>query len=83
MPRFLADDLPLFNGIISDLYPNLEIPAVDYGELQTAIECALRKAGLQVVDKHGACSAPVHDAHHTLTSCLRKSKRFFASQSPR
>ena len=34
VPRFLADDLPLFDGIIGDLYPNLEIPAVDYGALQ-------------------------------------------------
>eukprot|EP00966_Prymnesium_polylepis_P274240 6335403-Prymnesium_polylepis.1 len=52
MPRFLADDLPLFNGIISDLYPSLDIPAVDYGQLQTAIEQAMIKAGMQIVDKH-------------------------------
>ena len=52
VPRFLADDLPLFNGIISDLYPNLEIPPVDYGGLQTAVESAVAAAGLQVVDKH-------------------------------
>ena len=46
IPRFLADDLPLFNGIIGDLYPNLEIPAVDYGALKSACENALERAGL-------------------------------------
>ena len=35
VPRFLSFDLPLFEGIIGDLYPALEIPAVDYGTLQT------------------------------------------------
>ena len=51
IPRFLADDLPLFAGIIGDLYPNLEIPAVDYGALKLACEDALVRAGLQVVPR--------------------------------
>ena len=51
VPRFLADDLPLFEGIIGDLYPNLEIPPVDYGTLQTAIESAILEGGLQVIGK--------------------------------
>jgi dynein heavy chain len=51
IPRFLADDLPLFHGIIGDLYPNLEIPAVDYGALKSACEDALTRAGLQVVPR--------------------------------
>eukprot|EP00965_Chrysotila_dentata_P215542 6188838-Pleurochrysis_carterae.AAC.1 len=51
VPRFLAQDLPLFDGIISDLYPNLEIPAVDYGTLQSAVEAVLVESGLQVVPR--------------------------------
>ena len=47
IPRFLADDLPLFEGIIGDLYPSLDIPAVDYGALKSACEEALTRAGLQ------------------------------------
>ena len=51
VPRFLAQDLPLFEGIIGDLYPSLVIPPVDYGQLQSAAQDACVRAGLQVVDR--------------------------------
>jgi dynein heavy chain len=34
VPKFLADDLPLFFALIQDLFPGIEIPPVDYGDLQ-------------------------------------------------
>jgi len=37
IPKFLADDLPLFKALIQDLFPKVVIPEVDYGELQTQI----------------------------------------------
>lgn len=49
VPKFLADDLPLFNALVQDLFPNIEIPSVDYGELQTSIEESIVEMGLQVV----------------------------------
>eukprot|EP01029_Cantina_marsupialis_P005814 TRINITY_DN1630_c1_g1_i3.p1 TRINITY_DN1630_c1_g1~~TRINITY_DN1630_c1_g1_i3.p1 ORF type:complete len:437 (+),score=147.22 TRINITY_DN1630_c1_g1_i3:208-1518(+) len=49
VPKFLEHDLPLFMGIVSDLFPNVEVPYVDYGQLQTAIENEMVKEGLQVV----------------------------------
>lgn len=29
VPKFLADDLPLFNAIVQDLFPNVVIPEED------------------------------------------------------
>jgi dynein heavy chain len=49
VPKFLSFDLPLFFGIITDLYPEAEVPYVDYGSLQKEIENQLRLARLQVV----------------------------------
>eukprot|EP00736_Rhodelphis_marinus_P004047 Rmarinus@m.11564 len=47
VPKFLADDLPLFYAIIRDLFPRVEIPDIDYGVLQIAIENQLTAAKLQ------------------------------------
>jgi len=49
VPKFLADDVPLFMAIIKDLFPNVTIPNIDYGNLQKAIESQLTKSKLQVV----------------------------------
>jgi dynein heavy chain, axonemal len=42
IPKFLADDLPLFRALIQDLFPRVSIPEVDYGELQTQIEESIK-----------------------------------------
>ncbi|KAH0505566.1 Dynein heavy chain 6, axonemal [Microtus ochrogaster] len=37
LPKFLTDDALLFSGIISDLFPGVQIPEHDYGILQSTI----------------------------------------------
>ena len=49
LAKFLAHDVPLFLAIIADLFPGVDIPNVDYGDLQVVIEEELVKASLQVV----------------------------------
>jgi len=50
VPKFLAEDLPLFAALIQDLFPGLDIPDTDVGELDTAIRHAIQLTGLQPVE---------------------------------
>ena len=54
LPKFLYDDVPLFMAIIQDLFPGKDIPTVDYGRLQSAVERELEMAQLQVVQTYVA-----------------------------
>lgn len=41
IPKFLKEDLPLFNALIKDLFPTTEIKNVVYGDLETEIRKSL------------------------------------------
>ncbi|XJO76015.1 hypothetical protein BDV3_006595 [Batrachochytrium dendrobatidis] len=47
LPKFLADDVPLFNGIISDLFPGIEQSRIDYDKLLGSLYRSCEKLGLQ------------------------------------
>jgi dynein heavy chain len=47
-PKLVYLDLPLFMALLSDLFPGVELPALDGCVLRAAIEQDLRDSGLQV-----------------------------------
>jgi dynein heavy chain len=47
LPKFLAEDVPLFRAILIDLFPGVEVPTDDYGDLLIAIRKELEVRGLQ------------------------------------
>jgi dynein heavy chain len=50
VPKFLKDDIPLFENIIVDLFPGIEKPEVDYGNLSSAITEACKHYNVQEAD---------------------------------
>ena len=47
VPKFLKDDLPLFDGIINDLFPGVDRPQIDYGSLNTQLLESCKEFNLQ------------------------------------
>ncbi|TTB85611.1 Dynein heavy chain 1, axonemal [Bagarius yarrelli] len=50
VPKFLQDDLKLFNGIVSDLFPKTREEPIDYGTLEESIRNVCRNKCLKDVD---------------------------------
>ncbi|XP_053061953.1 dynein axonemal heavy chain 10 isoform X4 [Acinonyx jubatus] len=51
LPKFVFEDIPLFLGLISDLFPGLDCPRVRYPDFNDAVE--------QVQQEHGYIVLPV------------------------
>jgi len=47
VPKFTSNDIPLFNGITSDLFPGIKLPEQDYAELAKQMVIACEKNNLQ------------------------------------
>ncbi|XP_035155786.1 dynein axonemal heavy chain 2 isoform X7 [Callithrix jacchus] len=45
--KLTSVDVPLFNAIVQDLFPNTELPVIDYGKLRETVEQEIRDMGLQ------------------------------------
>ncbi|KAH8363782.1 hypothetical protein KR200_006735, partial [Drosophila serrata] len=49
IPKFLADDAVLFRGILSDLFPGVELPDSQHPDLEASLQIGLRNKNLQPV----------------------------------
>ena len=49
LPKFLAHDVPLFHGIINDLFPGVNLPRVEHTQFLEAVEKICRQNNLQNV----------------------------------
>jgi dynein heavy chain len=50
IPKFLRGDIILFEGIISDLFPKIQLPQVDYGALMDSLRRVVRDQKRQNVE---------------------------------
>lgn len=51
LPKFVFDDVPLFLGLISDLFPGLECPRVRYPSFNDAVESVIKENGYVLVSE--------------------------------
>jgi dynein heavy chain len=49
LPKFVFEDVPLFLGLISDLFPGLDCPRVRYPSLNDAVEEVVKELGYLVI----------------------------------
>ena len=49
LPKFIFEDVPLFLGLISDLFPGLDCPRVRYPDFNDAVEDVLEEHGYSVI----------------------------------
>lgn len=49
-PKFVFDDVPLFLGLLADLFPGLDCPRVGYPEFSAAVTSVFEKESLQVIE---------------------------------
>ena len=54
LPKFVYEDVPLFLGLISDLFPGLDCPRVRYPNFNDAVEDILAK-NKYILLEHQVC----------------------------
>lgn len=66
LPKFVYDDVPLFLGLVGDLFPGLNCPRVRHAALSDAVEGELEGTGYQVLTGSGQQVDKVVQLYETL-----------------
>lgn len=53
LPKFVYDDVPLFLGLVNDLFPGMDCPRVRYPSFNDQVEAELAEGGYQVLTSAG------------------------------
>ncbi|KAL3146419.1 Dynein heavy chain cytoplasmic [Trebouxia sp. C0010 RCD-2024] len=70
LPKFVYDDVPLFLGLINDLFPGMDCPRVRYPQLNDVVEADLAEQGYQVLTDAGQQVDKVIQLYEASTSKL-------------
>ncbi|KAJ7569126.1 hypothetical protein O6H91_01G062100 [Diphasiastrum complanatum] len=66
LPKFVFDDVPLFLGLINDLFPGLDCPRVRYPQLNDVVEHDLKENGYLVMTGRSEQVDKVIQLHETM-----------------
>lgn len=77
VPKFLKDDLTLFSGIVSDLFPKIKEEPVAYGIVEEAILKSCIKKNLKDTDGERESSPQASCGPGLLVLCPRKRDSWF------
>ncbi|XP_020287480.1 dynein heavy chain 10, axonemal isoform X2 [Pseudomyrmex gracilis] len=70
LPKFIYDDVPLFLGLIRDLFPDLDCPRIRYPQLNEAIETVLEQNGYIVLPEQVDKVVQLHEVMMTRHSTM-------------
>jgi len=65
IPKFVSEDVPLFNSLFNDLFPNIEMQESNNEQFLATIEAEIKKAGLVVKPEQIRKVVQLYDSKNT------------------
>ncbi|CAF1355620.1 unnamed protein product [Rotaria magnacalcarata] len=69
-PKMAAQDLPLFQNILGDLFPGIDLPKIDYSKLIEAIENEMNIHNVQITQISIEKVIQLYETHHSRHSVM-------------